>query len=423
MEPLFPYERHVATLDNGLSVVTVPMQGAPLVAYWSIVRTGSRDEYEPGRTGFAHFFEHMMFRGTEQRPAAEYNRLVTAMGADANAFTSDDLTAYHLVVAPEDLPTVIEIEADRFQHLAYGEPAFRDEAGAVHGEYLKGRTEPGFLLYEAMVGAAFERHTYGHTVIGYREDIERMPGLYDYSWEFFRRYYRPDNVVLLVVGAVDTDETLRHVRRHYGDWEPGYVPPEIPAEPPHEGERRVDVAYPGRTLPWLWLAWKLERFDPGSRSLAAATLLAELAFGETSDLYRRLVLDEQVVETVDAQADLSRDPKLFDLVAIVKDEARVDTVLAAIDAEVARYRDAAPDDARLADVKSHQRYAFLSGLDTPARVARRLARFIALTGGTDAVDRWLATLASVTPDEVRAAAAHVLDPARRTVGVLRAAQE
>ena len=100
---IFPYDAHVESLENGLKVILVPMPAEGLVTYWSIVRTGARDEYEPGHTGFAHFFEHMMFRGTEKFPQDVYNDMVTRMGADANAYTTDDLTAYHLGIAAEDL--------------------------------------------------------------------------------------------------------------------------------------------------------------------------------------------------------------------------------------------------------------------------------------------------------------------------------
>src|SRR5678816_3565259 len=104
-----------------------------LTAYWSVVRTGSRDEVEPGVTGFAHFFEHMMFRGTEKNPGKEYDRIVNGMGADANAYTTDDYTAYHMSVSAQDLGRVIDIESDRFQNLKYTEEQFRTESGAVYG--------------------------------------------------------------------------------------------------------------------------------------------------------------------------------------------------------------------------------------------------------------------------------------------------
>ncbi|RPI58340.1 MAG: insulinase family protein, partial [Lysobacterales bacterium] len=229
--PIIPFPTETRTLPNGLTAIVVPMPSDGLAAYWTIVRTGSRDEYEPDRTGFAHFFEHMMFRGTERFPAEIYNRVITTIGADANAYTTDDHTAYHLAMAAEDLAQVMELESDRFQNLSYAEEAFQTEAGAVYGEYRKTRTDPDFALYEELVGTAFERHPYGHTTLGYERDIAIMPTLYDYSREFFGRYYRPENTVLFIAGDVAPAAVFTLVEKYYGDWQRGYVPPQIPAEP------------------------------------------------------------------------------------------------------------------------------------------------------------------------------------------------
>ncbi|MGB7214114.1 MAG: insulinase family protein, partial [Gammaproteobacteria bacterium] len=142
MNGIIPYRTHIDSLRNGLKVVRMPMPGNGLVAYWTLVRTGSRDEYEPGRTGFAHFFEHMMFRGTKKYPSEEYNRVVSEMGADANAYTTDDYTCYTMVIPTAQLETAMDLESDRFQNLSYEEPPFRTEAGAVYGEYRKNLSNP-----------------------------------------------------------------------------------------------------------------------------------------------------------------------------------------------------------------------------------------------------------------------------------------
>jgi zinc protease len=172
---VFPFAVHRTTLDNGLKVLVVPTPSDGLVSYWSIVRTGSRDEVEEGVTGFAHFFEHMMFRGTEKLPGKEYDKIANGMGADANAFTTDDFTAYHMSVSKDDLPKVVEIEADRFQNLQYDEGQFKTEAGAVYGEFRKGRTSPFEVLFESIQNTAFDKHTYKHTTIGFERDISACP--------------------------------------------------------------------------------------------------------------------------------------------------------------------------------------------------------------------------------------------------------
>ena len=419
---IFPYEARSETLDNGLKVVLVPMASEGLVAYWTIVRTGSRDEYEPGKTGFAHFFEHMMFRGTERFPADLYNEQVSRLGADSNAFTTDDLTGYYLDVASVHLEKVMDLESDRFQNLSYAEEAFRTEAGAVYGEYRKGRVNPFFVLYEALREAQFDVHTYGHTTMGYERDIRAMPELYEYSKEFFKRYYRPENVVLLVVGDFEPDRVLELARRHYGGWEPGYVAPDVPVEPAQGEPRRIDVEYSGRTLPIVWTSYKTDRFDPSDRVLLAADLLCELAFGETSELYRRLVLEERVVEFLSAGMDLHRDPGPVDIYARVKESDQVERVLSEIETTLAGYREDLPDPERLAALKSRLRYGFLMGLDTPSRVARSLVRLLAVTGDLESLETMYATYDAVRPEDIRTAARKYFVDGRRTTAVLRGRQ-
>ncbi len=418
MSAIIPYPTHVSRLENGLEVVTMPSPSNGLVSFWTVVRTGSGAEYEPGRSGFAHFFEHMMFRGTERYPSEVYQRILMGLGADANAFTTDDLTAYHVSLSAEDLEQVMELESDRFKHLAYSEADFRTEAGAVYGEYRKSRTDALFTLYEKLIAAAFQTHPYGHTTLGYEADIAAMPSMYDYSREFFARYYRPDNSLLFVTGAIDPQQVLRLVEHHYGDWRPGYVAPPVPAEAAQTGERRVAVTYAGRTLPLLWAAYKIDRFDPANELRVAATLLADLAFGPTSAAYRRLVLEEQVVEFLHAEANTNRDPSLFDVYTRIKDPAKVDYVLEVVDETVERYRGSPPEPARLEALKSRERYGFLMSLDTPDHIASQLARYRAIGGGLESVEALYAAFGRVTPETVRAAAETYLARERRTVGVL-----
>jgi zinc protease len=419
VKPIIPYPTETRTLPNGLTVIVTKMPSDGLAAYWTIVRTGSRDEYEPNRTGFAHFFEHMMFRGTERFPSDVYNRIITTIGADANAYTTDDHTAYHLAMAAEDLEQVMQIESDRFQNLSYAEGAFQTEAGAVYGEYRKSRTEPEFALYEELVGKAFERHPYGHTTLGYERDIAIMPTLFDYSREFFKRYYRPENTVLFIAGDLDPNAVFALVEKYYGGWQRGYVPPQIPTEPEQTEERHVDVAYDGQTLPILMVAYKLPAYDAADRTRVAADLFADLAFGETSEAYRRLVLEEQVVEDIDAGASYNRDPGLLEIYAHVKDPAKVEYVLAVIDETIDNFRAEPPDAARLADLQKRLRYGFLMGLQTPDDVASHVAQFIALSGDLKGLDQLYATFAAITPDDVQMAAGRYLVPERRTIGVLR----
>ena len=416
---IFPYPYDVQTLDNGLKTILIPMPGSGLVAYYSVVRTGSRDEVEEGHTGFAHFFEHMMFRGTEKYPADVREKIVTGMGANTNAYTSDDITCYYMNVASVDLPKVIELEADRFQNLSYAEPVFQTEAGAVYGEYRKNRTSPFSVMGEAMQNKAFDVHTYKHTTIGFENDIKAMPTRYEYSKKFFQRFYRPENVVLLVTGDFDPKATMALIRQHYSGWKKGYEAPKVLQEPEQKGERTVDVAYEGRTLPIVTVAWKGPAFDAGSREVAAGLLLGDLLFGETSAAYRELVLDKRMVQRLGPGFRLNRDPGLWTVSAMVNGETNIPKVREAIDQAVARIQETPPAAKDVDDLKRRTRYGFLMGMDTPDRVAGGLARFIALSGGIEAVEALYAELEKVTPADIQAAAKKYLVHDRRTVGVLK----
>ncbi|MCG8455246.1 MAG: insulinase family protein, partial [Holophagales bacterium] len=298
----------------------------------------------------------------------------------------------------------------------------KTEAGAVYGEYRKNRANPFFTLFEAVHGEAFEAHTYGHTAMGYVEDIQRMPELFDFSLTFFDRYYRPDNTILLIAGDVEVAPTLELVRRYYGGWKQGYVAPEIPEEPAQTAEKRIEVPYPGASLPIVWIGYKAEAFDPESRRIVAADLLCDLAFGETSDLHKKLVLDEQVVEFVNASTNINRDPGLTNIITRVKDPARVDYVIAEIDSALERFRGTAPEEKALSDLKSRRKYGFLMALDTPSSVARGLSRWLAVNTTLDSVDAYFRTLEAVTPEDIRAAAEAYFLTDRRTVAVLKGAQ-
>ena len=419
---IIPFPVEMSELNNGLKLIVVPMPSNGLVSFWSIVRTGSRDEVERGRTGFAHFFEHMMFRGTEACPSEVYQRTLIELGADGNAFTTDDLTAYHVSIAAEDLDCVMGLESDRFQHLKYSEIDFRTEAGAVYGEYRKTKTDPEFVLYEAVRENAFEQHTYGHTTMGYEKDIAAMPTLYDFSRHFFERYYRPENTVLLVVGDADPATVAALTEKHYSGWQQGYVPPDIPAEPDQRAEKRIETRYAGQTLPLVWLAYKIGRADPADRLRAATDLLVELTFGETSDVYHQLVLTEQSLEFLSAYTNTNRDPSLLNVCARVKDPAKIDRVLASLDAATDRACNELIDGERLANLKTRERYAFLMQLETPDSVAEALARPIAIDGDLSGLEQLFVNYASLTPQDIRDAARAVFSQNRRTVGALKAAQ-
>jgi zinc protease len=226
--------------------------------------------------------------------------------------------------------------------------------------------------------------------------------------------------VLFVAGDVMPAAVFPIVEKYYGGWRRGYVAPQIPAEPQQTAERRVDVRYEGQTLPLVLIAYKLPVYDADDRTRVAADLLADLAFGETSAAFARLVLDEQVVEDLDAGAAYSRDPGLLEIYARVKDPRKVDYVIGVVDETIAKFRAAPPQSTRLADLQRRLKYGFLMGLQTPDAVAGHVAQFVALSGDLTGLDRLYGTYAAITPADVHRAAESYLVGERRTVGVLRA---
>ncbi len=415
----FPYDYENYTLDNGFKSILIPIEGSGLVGYYTVVRTGSRDEVEPGKSGFAHFFEHMMFRGTEKYPSAVYTKMLSEMGADANAYTSDDITCFYMVIPGTELKTAMDLESDRFQNLSYKEGPFRTEAGAVYGEYSKNITNPFRLAAEKLQDTAFDKHTYKHTTMGFVEDIINMPNQYEYSISFFKRFYRPENCVLLLVGDFDLASVKPMIKQYYGGWEPGYEPPNITPEPPQTEERTVEVKYQGRTRPLLWVAYKGAAFKADDKMVAAAYLLADLAFGENSDIYKKLVIREQKVQYVTGNFGFNSDPKLYNVYSRVKRAEDIPYVLDHINMTAERFQSELVSADELENIKKRNRYGFLMRLDTPGRVAGRLTRLIAITGGIEAVEQFYATVADLTPEDIQAAARKFLQKERRTVLVLK----
>jgi zinc protease len=415
----FPFPFTEKVLANGLRIFVVPYDSPGLVAYYSVVRTGSRNEVEPGKSGFAHFFEHMMFRGTDRYSTERYNAEIKAMGADSNAFTAEDMTVYHILAGKSALAKVVEIEADRFLNLKYDEASFQKEARAVLGEYNKGSSDPLQKMDEALCDHAFAVHTYKHTTIGFLRDIEDMPHQFEYSRQFFSRYYRPDNVILLVVGDVTADEVLPPIEKAYGTWTRGPTRPPVPVEPPQTHEQRAAVPWKGASLPMLFLGYHAPGFSTKSIDGPALEVLAELLFAERSPLHKQLVLDEQKVETLEGGAGRHVDPNLFLVLARVKQDKDMAYVESTIEKEVAHIAAKGVDGKTLGEVLSHARYAFAAQLSTPDRVALVGAEFLALDGRLAAIDEYFARLAQVTSADVQRVARTFFTPQNRTVVTLQ----
>ncbi|HKJ93698.1 MAG TPA: pitrilysin family protein [Longimicrobiales bacterium] len=409
---IFPYDYDVVQLDNGFKAYLIEAGAPGQIAYVSMVRTGSRDEVEPGRTGYAHFFEHMMFRGTEKYP--QYDDVTSSMGASRNAFTSNDMTVFYLVASNEYLEKIMDLESDRFQNLAYSESDFRTEAGSILGEYQQGARSPYQFLNERLLETAYDAHTYRHTVIGYEKDVRAMPEGYAYSRSFYDRFYRPENVVLVIAGDFDHAKAKRLIEQYYGGWEAGYVAPAVPVEPEQAAPREKTIGYPGRTLPVLSINYKAPAWSATDTLAVATEVLGAVAFGSNSDLYKKLVIQDRRVQYLRGGFGLARDPALVDITTMVNDPADLPAVEEEILATVERFQTEPVDAQLLADTKSSMKYGFLMGLETAQDVAFSLVQVVIDTGGIEAVDDYYHTLEAVTPEHVRRAAERVLTANRRT---------
>ncbi len=412
---VFPYSYTVNDLPNGLRVVIVPTDYPNLVSLYTVVRAGSRNEIEANKSGYAHFFEHLMFRGSENYPAGRFDEVMKKAGASSNAYTSDDRTVYHETFAKEDLDGILGLEADRFKNLKFSVEQFKTEAGAVLGEYNKNSASPLFKMYEVLRETAFNKHTYSHTTMGYLKDIKDYPNQYDYALQFFKRFYRPENATLVIVGDVKTDEVMAKVKKYYGDWKGEDYKQQIPAEPPQKEARTAHIDWDSPTLPYVGVAYRAPAFSETEKDAAALSLLSAIAFGENSDIYQKLVLTEQKAVFISPDFENHFDPELFTVFAQIKDVKDLDVVKDEIIKTYKKYAEEKIPEKQLDETRSRLRYGFSLGMNSNDAIAGTLAQFIALRRSPDTIDKVFALYDSVTPEDVRAAAAKYFTDNNQTV--------
>src|SRR5215813_1906422 len=353
---IFPLPVTEKTLGNGLKIIVVQTGFPNIVSIQIPVQTGSRNEVEPGKSGFAHFFEHMMFRGTKAYPPEKYQEILTKVGARQNAYTTNDFTNYHTTFSKEDLDLMIKVEADRFMNLDYAPEGFKTEARAVLGEYNKNSATPIFKLDEVEQEKAFTTHTYKHTTMGFIKDIEDMPNQLEYSRTFFSRWYRPENTTIIVAGDVRPAEVIALVEKYWSGWKRGNYKVEIPQEPPSQKPVYAHVPWTSPTLPWVTVAFHGPAFSDTKKDFAAMDLLFDLYFGETSDLHKK----HAAAEPADAK--------------------------------------------RLADAKSNARYGLARRFDNTEAIAAIFARFVRYGRSAGTLNRLYRVYSSVAPTDLQAAA-------------------
>jgi zinc protease len=423
--PLLAHPFQTLRLDNGFTAVFVPFDSPGVVAYFTLVRAGSRDEVEPGKSGYAHLFEHLMFRGTAKTSAHDYEEHMQALGADNNAFTTNDFTLYTPTVATTAIPELAALDADRFEHLAYSRAAYKDETGAVLGEYNKVASNPLLPMEEAEVSLAFTKHTYGHTTLGWKRDVLAMPAAYDYSLSFFRRFYTPDDCTLFVVGDFDAVKVSEIVRAEYGDWTGKRSETHAPIEPEQTAPRTRAITWKSATAPRLVVGFRVPATVGDLRDAAALAIAGSLAVGESSELYQRLVVKEQKVIALrfNPADHLNRDPGLLSVEAKLKQSTSFDEIVRDVDAAVAGVGRGEAPAPKVEAVRQHLLNELVLELQTPQAVAIALARWTATTGDSSSLEAYADALRVVTPDDVARVARSYLVPAHRSVVTLTAAPE
>jgi zinc protease len=343
-------EYTMTTLPNGLRVVFHEDHSTPIVHAEIWYHVGSKNE-RPGRTGFAHLFEHMMFKGSKNVEPEGHGSWISSVGGQSNAYTNEDATVFWQTFPAQYLPLVLWLEADRMASLRIDEAVFNNERQVVKEERrMRVENQPYGRLNEIIYDHAFTVHPYKHPIIGSMEDLEAA-SVEDVR-EFFRTYYVPDNATLVLAGDFDTKEALALVTQYLGRVPKGQrpVPRDIPQEPPQTKERRVrlEEAWP---LPAVVIAHHIT-YDghPDSYPLHVASKV--LSDGQSSRIYRRLVYEEQLALAAFGGGNIIEHPNLFYAVAIVKQGSTPEQAAEALIAELDRLRNEPISEAELQQAKN-----------------------------------------------------------------------
>ncbi len=411
------------TLSNGLLVLLKEIHSAPLISHWLWFRVGSRDE-RPGSTGISHWVEHMQFKGTPRFPADAVERAIARQGGYWNALTYLDWTTYYETLPAHAIELALEIEADRMVNSRFDPQEVETERTVIISERQGNENEPLFLLNEEVQAAAFRVHSYHHEVIGDLADLQTLQR--DDLYRHYRTYYVPSNAVLSLAGHFDSGAMLELVRRYYEPLPSGSPPRRtIRPEPPQSGERRVTVEGPGDTT-YLQVAYHApQATHPDFFPLLIAdsllsgpgnlNLFAEGLSNRTSRLYRALV-ERDLAVSVFGSTHATLDPYLYHLTAVVHPQSNADQVLRAIDDEIQRLQENAPDGKELARAVRQARALFAYGSESITNQAFWLG-FAEMFATYEWYATFLERLEAVTPAEVQRVAQTYLRPQNRVVGV------
>ena len=415
-----PREISSFNLPNGLQVIVWPDHDIPNVALYYFVRAGGRNEY-PGITGIAHFFEHMMFNGTRKREQGEFDQEMEAAGGSNNAYTSKDVTVYMDWFPRSALETIFELEADRLLDLAIDPDVVESERGTVYSERRQAVNDDNEgRLFEQMFANAYVAHPYQNPVIGWPSDIENWTQ--DDLEAFFRTYYAPNNLTMVIAGDVTPEEIYLLADQYFSPIPRQHPPPEITVvEPEQTGARRfvIETAAP---TPLLHIAFHAKATnDP--ETLYLDLLLAILVEGDSSRLHRALVEEEQLALSVDGWQSDGFDPGLAYFYLTLPPGADIAAAEARLLQELERIAADGVSAAELEKARNLRLASFWRSLQTINGKAAALGHYEVFTGDHESLFAVPGKLASATAGQLQEVAAQVFRRNNMTVGILRAPQQ
>ena len=416
---LFNAERSV--LDNGLELVVIPDHRVPAVTHMVWYRIGAADE-PVGKSGVAHFLEHLMFKGTRTVPEGEFSKLVARHGGRENAFTTQDYTGYFQTVARQHLELMMRLEADRMRNLVLSRQAVDAEREVVLEERRQ-RTDnsPGALLSEQVTAAQFLAHPYRIPVIGWEHEMRAL-SIGDVR-DFYDRHYVPGNAVVIVAGDVTAAEVRRLADKYYGAIEAAAPRHRLrPQEPEQIAARRVEYADPRVRQPSWRRSYLAPSFVAGAREHAyALVVLADiLGGGPTSQLYRALVVEQKIAASAGAHySGNNTDQARFFVHAAPPPGGDVAAVEQGVDAVINRLVAAGVSEEELARSKASLVASVIYARDGLSRAARIFGRALAIGRTIEDVEAWPVRIEAVTAEDIKAAARHVFLKRRSVTGVLR----
>lgn len=401
------------TLPNGLEAVVIEDHRAPVVVQMVWYKAGSADE-DRGKSGIAHYLEHLMFKGTDTLAPGELSRTVSANGGSDNAFTSYDYTAYFQRIAADRLELVMKMEADRMRNLRISEDDWLTEREVILEERAQ-RTDsdPGALFNEQASAAQFLNSPYGTPVIGWRDEMEDLTREDALDW--YNRFYAPNNAVLVVAGAVTPEQVKALAETYYGPLAPSddLAPRIRPQEPPQRAERRLVFRDDRIAQPYVTRSYLAPERNPGDQAEAAAlTILAELLGGNTatSVMGRKLIFDEGTAIYTSAFYDgMSVDRTTLGFVVVPADDVSLEEAEAALDAALAQFLTDGPDPEQFQRIRTQIRASEIYARDDTEGLARRYGEALASGFSVADVQGWPDALMAVTEADVMEAARRVLD--------------